>query len=124
MTLLSRNEKELIFDCCFGLTRTEQAISVTTLLAHNEQAADLRARFQATLEPLENVYPEPCPAELAERTVRLLCAIAQGSHPASCMKTTDFSLHEQEAQLQSPGEFDTYDICGAGIMELSPEGPD
>ena len=77
MNPLSRNEKELIFDGCFGLTGAEQVVPVKTLLAHNEQAAGLHARLQATLGPLESLPPERCPAELAERTVRRLCATAQ-----------------------------------------------
>ena len=122
MTPLSRNEKESIFDYCLGRTRTEQAIPLKALLAHNEQAADILARIQAALEPLRSLHPEPCPAELAERTIRLLCAIAQRSHTASCMRTIDFSLHGQKDLQQCPGEFDTHDTREAAIVELSPEG--
>jgi hypothetical protein len=121
MTPLRRNEKERIFDYCLGLTRTEQAIPFEAFLAHNEQAADIRARIQAALGPLESLHPEPCPAELAERTIRLLCATAQRSPTASCMRTIDSSLHGQEDRQQCPGEFDTYDTGEATIMGLAPQ---
>ena len=117
MTPLSRNDRDLIFDCCLGLTRTEQAIQVGALLTRNEKAADFHARVRAALEPLESLYLEPCPAELAERTVRLLCAAAR-------MKTGEYSLHELEEWGQYPREFDTRDASEAAIMELSPEGTD
>jgi hypothetical protein len=55
MNPLRRNEKEPAFDDCFGLTLAEQA----------------------ALETLENLHPELCPRELAESTVRCLCAMAQ-----------------------------------------------
>ncbi len=55
MNPLRRNEREPAFDGCFGLTLAEQA----------------------ALGPLGSLRPEPCPQELAERTVRGLCAMAQ-----------------------------------------------
>lgn len=76
MNPLSRNEKELILDCCLGLTGAEQVVAVKRLLAHKEQAADLHARLRAALRALASILPEQCPAELAERTVRRLCAAA------------------------------------------------
>jgi len=77
MNSLGRKEKELIFDCCLGLTGAEQVNRVRRLLAHSEQAAGLHARLLIALLPLGSLHCEPCPEELAERTVRLLCAMAQ-----------------------------------------------
>ena len=96
MNPLSRNETELIFDCCFGLTGAEQVVPVKMLLAHNEQAADLHARLRAALGPLESLPPEPCPAELAERTVRRLCATAQEAQAAGRSETTRLRLYHLE----------------------------
>jgi hypothetical protein len=92
MNLLSRNEEELVFDYCFGLAGAEQIVSVQKLLAHHEQAADLRARLQAVLGPLRSLRPKPCPAELAERTIRLLGAVAGMARTAARTKTTDSYL--------------------------------
>jgi hypothetical protein len=55
MNPLSRNEEEPAWDGCFGLTLAEQA----------------------ALGPLKSLPPQPCPQELAERTVRCLCAMAR-----------------------------------------------
>jgi hypothetical protein len=60
MNLRSRNE-EPAFGCCLGLTFAEQA----------------------ALGPLESLPPELCPPELAERTVRCLCAMAQGAQTSA-----------------------------------------
>jgi hypothetical protein len=124
MIPLSRNEKDLILDCCFGLTRTKQTIQVMTLLTHNEQAAAFHAGIQAALAPLETICPEPCPAELAECTVRLLCATAKGVRAVARVRTADFSFHELEDPRQYPGEFEAYDTGDAAVMELLPEGTD
>ncbi len=124
MTPLSRNEKELIFDYCLGLAQTEQAIPITTLLVHSAQAADFCARIQAALEPLGSLYPELCPPELVERTVRLLCAAARGVRAAARMNTADSSFHEVEDPRQFSDEFEAYDVDETAAIELSPEGTD
>jgi len=72
MRSLSKNREQLIFDYCFGLTSEERTAQVEALIACNERAADIHARIQAALGPLESLQPEPCPEELAERTIRRL----------------------------------------------------
>ncbi len=94
MNLLSRNEKELIFDCWFGLAGADRIVSVQELLAHNEQAADLHARLQAALRPLSSLRAKLCPAEPAERTIRLLCAVAGVARAAARTKTTNSYLYK------------------------------
>jgi anti-sigma-K factor RskA len=84
---LSRNDEQLIFDCCLGLTGAEEAVLVRMLLAHNEQAADLHARLRAALGPLASLPSERCPAELAECTVRRLCAAARQARAAERGRT-------------------------------------
>ncbi len=96
MSPLSRNEKELAFDRCFGLTSAEPAPQVESFIAHNAPTADIHARIQAALGPLKSLHPEACPEELAERTIRLLCAIAQGVQAAGRRKITRLRLHNRE----------------------------
>ena len=72
MNPLSRNEEGLAFDGCSGLTLAERA----------------------ALGPLGRLHPEPCPQELAERTVRCLCAMAEGAQtpaptPTPCFRSQD-----------------------------------
>jgi len=74
MNPLSRNEEEPAFDCCFGLTLAEQA----------------------ALGPLGSLHPEPCPEELAERTIRLLCATAREAQEAARTRTARLRLHHRE----------------------------
>jgi len=93
MRSLGRNGEPLILEYCFGLTSRDQTAQVEAFIACNERAAAIHARIQAALEPLESLHPEPCPAELAERTVRLLCAMAQRAQAAACTKTTRLRLH-------------------------------
>ena len=117
----SRKEKQLIFDHCLGLMRAEQAVAVKALLAHNEEAAHIYARIQAALAPLESLHPEPCPAELAEDTIRLLCDAAQGIRGADPMEAVDSSLQEMEDRGQCSSEFNAYDADEAAVMEFWPE---
>ena len=77
MSLLARYEEDLLFDSCLGLTLAQEAAHLEVLTARDERAADLQARILVVLVPLESVHCAPCPEDLAERTVRLLCAAAQ-----------------------------------------------
>jgi hypothetical protein len=74
MNPLRRNEEERALDCCFGLTLAEQA----------------------ALGPLESLHSEPCPRELAERTVRRLCAMAQGAQSPAPTQTPRLRSHDLE----------------------------
>jgi len=96
MNPLGRDEAALILAYCLGLTSGERAAQVEALVARNERAADLHARIRVALEPLESLPPERCPAELAERTVRRLCATAQEAQAAGRSKTTRLRLHYLE----------------------------
>ncbi len=91
MAPFGRHEKELGLDYDFGLTRTGPDIPVSTPCARSEQAGGLRAPIHAALALLESLRPEPCPAELAERTVQLLCATAraEGKPAASSLRTLE-----------------------------------
>ena len=94
MNLLSRNEKELIFDYCLGLAGADRIVCVQGLLAHNEQAAALHARLQVALSPLRSLRAKLCPAELAERTLRLLGAAAGVARAAARTNTTNSYLYQ------------------------------
>lgn len=72
MTPLSRNEEELASHGCLDLTLAEQA----------------------ALRPLESLHPEPCPQELAERTVRRLCAMVQEAQTPAPTQTPRLRSHD------------------------------
>lgn len=77
MRSLDKNSEAIILDYCLGLTSRKQAAQVKAFIACSARTAEVYACFQATLRPLASLHPEPCPDELADRTVRLLCAVAQ-----------------------------------------------
>jgi hypothetical protein len=50
------------------------------LISSNKEAAELHAKLKASLSPLTSFLPEPCPDELAQRTVEQLNNLARSTH--------------------------------------------
>jgi len=96
MRLPGKNEESLILDYCLGLTSPEQTTQVEASIACNERAAQVYARIKAALGPLESLHPEPCPEELAERTVRCLCEMAQGGPTSAPTQVLRLRAHHRE----------------------------
>lgn len=67
---LSKDQKQLIFDYSIGLTSQDQTAEVQTLIAANEEAAEIHRRLEALKALFEGVKSEPCPDELAERVIQ------------------------------------------------------
>jgi hypothetical protein len=72
MTPLSDAQKQLLFDYSFGLTSDRDTAEAEDLLSTSPEAAQLCDLLRSALSPLESVDPEPCPDELAERTIQRL----------------------------------------------------
>jgi anti-sigma-K factor RskA len=96
MSSPGKNEESLILDYCLGLTSPEQTAQVGAFIACNERAGEVYARIQAALGPLESLHPEPCPEELAERTVRCLCAMAREAQTSASIQTSRLRAHHRE----------------------------
>lgn len=79
MTLLSNEEKELIFDYCLGVASEERAAQAQQLVSSNPEATKLHSQFKNALEPLNSLQPERCPDHLAEGTVFRLNNLARSS---------------------------------------------
>ena len=79
MIPLNSEQKQFIFDYCFGLTSQEQNVEAEVLISSNEQASVIHSKIKATLEPLNSLEPESCPDSLAERTVLRLNSLANSS---------------------------------------------
>ena len=79
MSGLSQKDKELIIDVCLGIADSGQIDHVMQLTRNSEEAAQLMAAFQHTLSPLDQVIQEPCPDELAIKTVMALKSAANSS---------------------------------------------
>ncbi len=77
MTPLSDAQKQLLFDYSFGLTCDRDTAEAEELLSISPEAAQLCDLFRSALSPLESVELEPCPDELAERTIQRLKDQAQ-----------------------------------------------
>jgi len=96
MSSPGKSEKSLILDYCLGLTCGEQTAQVEAFIACSERAGEVYARIQAALRPLESLHPEPCPEELAERTVRCLCAMPREAQTSAPTPTSRLRAHHQE----------------------------
>jgi hypothetical protein len=79
MIPLTREQKELIFDYCMGLTPQEQTAELEALIASNPEAQKIHSRLKATFAPLDSIEPELCPDALVERTVERLNEAARSS---------------------------------------------
>ncbi len=79
MSPLKNDQKQLLFDYCIGLTSEEQTAEAQTLISANEEAAEIHSKLKDALAPLETIQPEPCPDDLAERTIMRLNNLARSS---------------------------------------------
>lgn len=80
MSSVSNDQKQLLFDYSFGLTSDTQSDEVQALIFASAEAAEIYGHIQALLKPLDSIDPEPCPDELAERTISRLANIASSGH--------------------------------------------
>jgi len=79
MSPLKDQQKQLLFDYCIGITSEEATGEAQALIASNDEAAEIHSKLKAALAPLDTVQPEPCPDDLAERTILRLNNIARTS---------------------------------------------
>ena len=101
MTHLSRQQKELIFDYCVGVTSQEESAAAQELIFSNEEAAELAKKLQRALSPLDSHPHEQCPDELADVTVSRLKAAAYSSQ----LKLQQLIAQEQGRQGAVKGVF-------------------
>jgi anti-sigma-K factor RskA len=79
MSPIKDHQKQLLFDYCIGLTSQEQSAEAQALISDSGEAAEIHSKLKAALAPLEAIQPEPCPDDLAERTVMRLNNLARSS---------------------------------------------
>lgn len=72
MTPLNDVQKQLLFDYSFGMTDDRDTAEAERLLASHPEACEVHRLIKSAIEPLDNLELEPCPNELAERTIMLL----------------------------------------------------
>ena len=88
MNTPSQEEKDRLFNRCFGLTAAEEATNRETWIAFDEEGACLDARIQTAPGPLASLLPQPRPEELAERPIQRRCAAAREFSETGCRKAT------------------------------------
>ncbi len=77
MTPFTDRHRELLFDYSLGLTSESETAEVERLLAESQEAEGLYEALRSVLSPLDALEVEPCPDELAERTVLRLKATSR-----------------------------------------------
>lgn len=93
MSSVSKQQKQLLFDYSLGLTTEEEIVLAEQLIARNKGAAEIHSKLKAVLEPLNSIGGEPCRDELAERTVRRLCALAKPERDAKKTQGPVVKIH-------------------------------
>jgi len=79
MSLLSSQQKQLLFDYCIGLASEKETAEAEQLISSNEEAAEIHSKLKAAFAPLDSLEPEPCPDDLAEGTIWRLNNLARSS---------------------------------------------
>jgi len=79
MSPLNNQQKQLLFDYCIGLTSEKQTAEAETLISSNAEASEIHSKLKSALAPLASIRPEPCPDDLAERTILRLNNFARSS---------------------------------------------
>lgn len=99
MDPLRREEKERLFAHGLGLTCAEEAALVEAWITCDAAAADFYRRLQTALGPLESLPPEPCPEDLAERTIQRLRAASREPPGTEHAAATRRSLYWEDLWL-------------------------
>jgi len=79
MSPLNNHQKQLLFDYCIGLTSEKETAEAEAMISDSQEAADIHSKLKAALAPLDAIRLQPCPNELAERTILRLNNLARSS---------------------------------------------
>jgi hypothetical protein len=101
MSPLKDHQKQLLFDYCIGLTSEEQTAEARALISGNDEAAEIHSKFKAALAPLDTIQLEPCPDDLAERTILRLNNLARSSQ----LRLQQLLADEQARSVAVKGPF-------------------
>lgn len=81
MTSFTDRHRELLFDYSLGLTSESETAEAERLLAQSQEAVGLYDTLRSVLSPLDALEVEPCPEELAARTILRLKEVSQAALP-------------------------------------------
>ena len=97
MNSISDEQKQLLFDYCFGVITEQERAEAETLIASNEEAAKIHSSIKTTLAPLDSLEFEPCPDELVEGTIWRAKGLINSGHLG-----LEHLLDEEQKQTISP----------------------
>ena len=80
MSSASNEQKQLLFDYSLSLTSQSDSAAAQALISSSEEAAQFYRSLQTVLAPLGALDAEPCPDELAQRTILRLTNLANSGH--------------------------------------------
>lgn len=76
MGFLSVENKQLLFDYCLGMASEQEVTEAEQLVASVAEAEQFVKGLQAALAPLNTLDSNPCPDELAQRTIGRLKSVS------------------------------------------------
>ena len=76
MSLARNDQEQLLFDYSLSLTSQSDSAHAQALISSNKEAAEFYRSLQTVLAPLGALDPEPCPDQLAQRTISRLTNLA------------------------------------------------
>jgi len=76
MSSLTNEQKQLLFDYSLGMTSESESAEAQAVISSNPDAAEIYRSLKSVLAPLDSIEPEPCPDDLADRTVAGLSRLA------------------------------------------------
>ncbi len=80
MSSLNREQKELLFSYCMGLTSEQQSTEAENLISSDEEASQICSEIKTSLSPLDYVESEPCPDNLVEQTILSINNLTNSGH--------------------------------------------
>ena len=77
MCSLNRNQEQLLFIYCLGLTTDPETMQAKTLVSQNTDAAVICSDLKRALAPFKTLKSNPCPDTLAESTLSRIASLFQ-----------------------------------------------
>ena len=80
MSSINKEQKQLLFSYCVGLTSEEQNTEAENLISSNEEASEIYSKIKTSLLPLNYIESEPCPDDLVEKTILGINNLTNSGH--------------------------------------------
>jgi len=118
MTAFNDQQKQLIFDYCMGQSSEEDCAQVEHIIGSNPEARQFCQNLQSILSPLDSITEEPCPDDLAERTLARL-KMAKESGQGSPRETIPAGAEQQTIRMDFWRQFTQVAAVAAIVLFLA-----